>query len=283
MGYVDLYDLRPSDQYKLHHIQDAVNIPDPMNFDKFSEEYNLPIVLYGDSDIMTNKVCNHLFQIAKSQNKEQRMSIFKANYSDFYEKYSFLCETETSQNEQDEDIEEKEAIFYPAMIQNRLYVGDLKMAQTQEIIKNLKVTHILNLTKCESKLDKKRIKYLQIKIDDSSNESISVHFSKASNFIYRALDENKENVVFVHCMTCSSVSPCVIVAYLINSKGDSLIDSYLYTKKCLPKMSPNRGFYNELIEHEKNLLDTSTGNELENALNSKQWTFNYFQGTWDMS
>ena len=118
---------------------------------------------------------------------------------------------------------------------------------------------------------------------DSSDESISIHFDKASNFIYRALDENKENVVFVHCMTCQSVAPCVIVAYLINSTGDSLVDCYLYTKRCLPKMAPNCGFYNEQIEHEKHILDKSTAGELEKALNSKEWTFNYFQGTWDMS
>eukprot|EP01083_Nonionella_stella_P012635 35787_1 len=285
--YIDLYDVRSEKEYKLHHIRDATHISNATKWNKFHEEYDCPIVIYGNAKLMTNDLCYQLYQVAKSQKKHKWFSVFAGDYIEFYNQYPFLCHSED--NKSNEDEADTVDIVYPAMIlPHKLYLGDQIMANHKDVILNLRITHILNISKIGSTLDKEiseKITYLTVQIEDHTSESISTHFDTAHKFIYDALHSNHEtkNVVLVHCQMGVSRSASVVISYLMKSHNLSLKRAYLDTKKCRPRIAPNYGFYKELIQFEKQLYGKSTTDALQRILSSNKWKFNYLTGQWDMS
>eukprot|EP01084_Bolivina_argentea_P104804 187640_1 len=187
---ISLYDLRPETKYNKSHIIDAINMPNPMNIHELDDSNSNIFVFYGDKPNISDNIINHLCNIAKitynkSQDKsnktkqklstlykkiennknEKKLSkksnitippiyIFEGEYIDFHNKYKFLCNNKQIQ--------------YPnAIIMDELYLGDGFMSEDKNIIINLGITHIINVTKCFFTLDKqikKHIKYLQLKI-----------------------------------------------------------------------------------------------------------------------
>ena len=218
---------------------------------------------------------NHLCQILDKETKNKIIKsiyLFNGEYNDFYSKYKFLCNNNNK-------IKKIKKIEYPNMIlEDELFLGDGFMSEEKNVMINLKITHIINVTKCFFMLDekiKKKIAYLQLQIDDSAAETISKFFDKACDFIDQALKQNnnkkKKNVVFVHCMAGISRSASIMIAYLMKMKKYTLCEAYIHVKKCRPRISPNSGFLKELVEYEKKIFIKSTKDELDKALKEKKY------------
>ena len=66
--------------------------------------------------------------------------------------------------------------FYPcSILRGRLYLGDANHATSWYVLKNLRITHVANITNSvanEFDTDEHGINYLHIEIDDRANESI---------------------------------------------------------------------------------------------------------------
>eukprot|EP01084_Bolivina_argentea_P169719 294181_1 len=251
---IALYDIRTKEQFEISHIKHAVNISDPFKLKQFeSNRYmSFSIVIYGDNQSNSKDRLNYLYQMAASNDKENKLFVFDGIFNDFYNKYTFLCV--------DEESKQESFIEYPSMLLDQLFIGDAYMAQNNEIITNLQITHIVNVTASaltSFQLNKniaKKLIYYQIKIDDAAAENIIDYFDKVCEFIDNVINEKgKWNKVLVHCMLGISRSSTICIAYLMKSKNYSLDDAYLLLKKARPRIKPNAGFWEQLTKYEQQI------------------------------
>ena len=91
------------------------------------------------------------------------------------------------------------SLVYPSQIVfDAIFLGDGEQATNENIVKNLKITHILNVSNkvdnvFESHKELNYIKYCRIKIFDGELVPIEKYFDKAITFIDNALKSNTKN------------------------------------------------------------------------------------------
>ena len=74
--------------------------------------------------------------------------------------------------------------------------------------------------------------YLGFQSDDwESYDLIGRHFNEVYNFMESAMNESKENRIFIHCMAGVSRSATLLIAYLMKKNNWSLEEAYLYVLK----------------------------------------------------
>eukprot|EP01088_Endostelium_zonatum_P020730 TRINITY_DN7787_c0_g1_i1.p1 TRINITY_DN7787_c0_g1~~TRINITY_DN7787_c0_g1_i1.p1 ORF type:complete len:192 (+),score=30.61 TRINITY_DN7787_c0_g1_i1:176-751(+) len=135
-----------------------------------------------------------------------------------------------------------------------LYLGG-RSALKDALAKNVDIAYVLNVTEYPNRDDPK-ITQLFIEASDISSQNLSDRFQDAHDFILKAKEEKK--AIFVHCEVGMSRSSTIVLSYLISHEGMSLKDAYHHTKKARPIISPNTGFLEQLIEHEKKVHGKST-------------------------
>eukprot|EP01084_Bolivina_argentea_P313770 543411_1 len=247
-----LCDIRRPDKFKVSHIKCAQNISDVSNLKQFKSNRYIfySIIIYGDNESNTKNKLEHLYKIAETQGKADKFYIFDGIYNDFYNKFNFLCV--------DNESKQESFIEYPSMILHQdsfqLFIGDANMAQNNEIMSNLQITHIVNASSFENKNIDKQIKYFQIQILDNGSENIMNFFDKVYEFISNNGNVNNKNNnknVFIHCMLGISRSSTLCIAYLMKLKNYSLDDAYLLVKKARPRIQPNAGFWHQLKKYQQ--------------------------------
>ena len=156
----------------------------------------------------------------------------------------------------DDDDNVYEVVYFPNQrsrmdkIISRLYLGNDVVAQDLSLLKENKITHILNLTtNIPNKFD--HIVYKKIIMLDIASQNIRQYFDESFEFIDESLkDEN--NSVLVHCNAGVSRSTSFIIAYLLQKQlFKNYSDALHYVKKRRPVVSPNYGFEKQLIRLEK--------------------------------
>ena len=149
---------------------------------------------------------------------------------------------------------------YPnQIINNQLFLGNNSDANNKQILKHLKITHIINMTltlNVSRDLKKLKIKYLHCPIYDNHEVNIIRYFDKGINFINKALNKNKngniKKKVLVHCQAGISRSSTMIIAYLMKMKGMDFKTAYKYTKQRREIIEPNHGFVKQLKLYQQN-------------------------------
>jgi len=133
---------------------------------------------------------------------------------------------------------------------SRLYLGNDVVAQDLKLLKENKITHILNLTtNIPNKFE--HIVYKKIIMLDIESQNIRQYFDESFEFIDESL-KNDNNSVLVHCNAGVSRSTSFIIAYLLQKHlFKSYSDALHYVKKRRPVVSPNYGFEKQLIKLEK--------------------------------
>ena len=185
-------------------------------------------------------------------------------------------------------MEEDNVWHSNCILQNKLYLGTGQQANTDAVIVNLGITHIVNATKeipCkytandlgQNKEEKENaqnpesenpkvpaVQYLHIQIDDmeSAAAELRKHFESATGFIDSALSVDT-NRVLVHCEMGVSRSTTLVLAYLMKYGKMTLCQAYDHTKKCRDLIRPNEGFFAQLVEYEETLSGKSTLDELK--------------------
>eukprot|EP01084_Bolivina_argentea_P312143 540389_1 len=160
------------------------------------------------------------------------------------------------------------------IIVDELYLGDMNMAQNEEMLSKLYITHIVNVTMFENWFEGK-IKYLNIKLYDSVNEPISKYFDQVITFIDIALNENYnsknkiKNKVFVHCAQGVSRSATFVIAYCMKKYIWNFNDAFQFVLRKRPSINPNKGFIDALKEFEANQYEIKN-NEVDDFKETKE-------------
>lgn len=134
-----------------------------------------------------------------------------------------------------------------------LYVGSSYCNDNPSVLLNLGITHILNVS-AETTVNvyniNWRIKWKQIKIEDTQTYNIRYNFEEAFQFINEAKGYGK---VLVHCDQGISRSPTIVIAYLMYQYRSSLSSAYQRVQSYRPQIKPNDNFYRQLYAYELEL------------------------------
>jgi len=137
----------------------------------------------------------------------------------------------------------------------RLFLGSFNQTEKYELVKDLKITHILNMTtECDNIHEDKGIKYMKVSILDEDDKNIHDHFQDAYQFIHDALTEDVNNNVLVHCAMGKSRSATIIIMYLMKKFSWGFEKAFAFVKRKRDAICPNDGFVQRLQEFEKNQL-----------------------------
>jgi dual specificity MAP kinase phosphatase len=141
------------------------------------------------------------------------------------------------------------------ILDGRLFLGSFNQSEKYELVSNLKITHILNITfECCNCHEDKGVKYLKISILDEPDKNIHEFFRQAYDFINEALSEDSNNKVLIHCALGKSRSATITIMYLMKKFSWSFEKAFDFVKRKREIIEPNDGFIQRLQEFEKNQL-----------------------------
>uniref|UniRef100_A0A0N4ZSP9 Protein-tyrosine-phosphatase n=1 Tax=Parastrongyloides trichosuri TaxID=131310 RepID=A0A0N4ZSP9_PARTI len=115
-------------------------------------------------------------------------------------------------------------------------------------IKELGITHIIDCTNIPNPKKFNDVKLLEIPIDDKERVKIDIHFDSVIEFVKEA--KNSDGKVLIYCVAGVSRSPTLAIISLVALEDVSLKESYLHVNNVRPIISPNIGFWRQMIEFE---------------------------------
>merc|ERR1719182_80697 len=147
-----------------------------------------------------------------------------------------------------------EAILrFPSEIRpGQLYLGNCEHASSAEVVDQLKLTHIVNVTKEHPNSFPDRVTYFHVALSDEPGQDILSHLTGISDFIGDALD--KGGRVLVHCTLGVSRSTTSVAAFLIRYKKWTLKETLDFLADKRKGIKPNRGFLKQLGKWEERVL-----------------------------
>lgn len=128
-----------------------------------------------------------------------------------------------------------------AIIDDRVYVGNLAAAQSLADHPELGITHVLSV--CPEH-PAQGPNHLSIPVQDSEYEDLLIHLPEACRFIRAALDAGGK--VLVHCVMGISRSVTVVCAFLMETRHISPAKALSYVKQRRSQIHPNYGFIKQL-------------------------------------
>ncbi|CAJ1992562.1 dual specificity protein phosphatase [Leishmania donovani] len=141
--------------------------------------------------------------------------------------------------------------LYPDEIVPYLYCGSLRSAQSQMVYRKLNITYLLTVGRQLVPVPPEGGHHKVIVVDDIPGANIRMSFQEAVNFIEES--QSKKSGCLVHCFAGLSRSATTVIAYLMIKRGMRLDEAYLVTKKGRPAILPNKGFFDQLVELDKEL------------------------------
>lgn len=155
------------------------------------------------------------------------------------------CESSSEQSPVDKHVRD----LCPSEILPYLFVGSQQHAQSKQILEQLQITHILNITATCPNWYPGAIQYRNIQIKDTWNQNISSYFEDSFAFIDSAKQSGGH--VLVHCVAGISRSPTIVIAYLMRTLNISLQEALTHVKGKRAIVSPNLDFLVELEQYER--------------------------------
>jgi len=129
------------------------------------------------------------------------------------------------------------------LIIDGLYLGSYDSAQNYDELKKRNIKFIVNLVPDMTLEFTKKIDYLHIQIQDSSDQNLLSILPSCIDFISKGI---KKNSVLVHCGAGISRASSVVIAYLMSAKRDSFENIWAFVKERRPWACPNSGFQRQL-------------------------------------
>lgn len=140
---------------------------------------------------------------------------------------------------------------YSPIIDDFIYLGNAHISKNKEYLKQIGITHILNLAgKCYFPSD---FIYKICHFKDAIDIDILEKLDSIFNFINDV--KNIKGKLFIHCLGGISRSPTIVIAYLIKEHNLKLDDAYVYLKNIKPCIKPNIGFLQQLSTFENYVLN----------------------------
>ena len=170
----------------------------------------------------------------------------------FAEKYPFMMVNETNGNkETDESVPD-----YPhEIIENKLFLGNYIQSDNVDIISNLNITHIVNVTRQKHKNKIENIEYYQMEIDDSLEENLLDNdlLLNTIKYIDKVLHEDDDNKIMIHCHQGVSRSSSVVIGFLMYKYDVTFEQGLEMVESKRPRIYPNDAFRKQLIQFQEEL------------------------------
>uniref|UniRef100_A0A672NCU7 Serine/threonine/tyrosine-interacting-like protein 1 n=1 Tax=Sinocyclocheilus grahami TaxID=75366 RepID=A0A672NCU7_SINGR len=176
--------------------------------------------------------------------------ILSGGYEKFSALYHFLRMQKILYN-----IREVESFNpYPVeILPGKLYMGDYRQATNLQILKDLKMNALVNVSdECSLMFKKANCTVLHIRIADSAEADLIASFERMCVFIGSHLNTSSSVLIF----STLGVSQCsaVTVAYLMHHLKYTLKEAWIHIQQCKANMRPNRGFVQQLSDWELQTL-----------------------------
>ena len=148
---------------------------------------------------------------------------------------------------------------------DNIYLGDFRTADNIDILKEHKITHIIN---CAFNLPNKfpeQITYKRLDLRDEPDQPIIEKLEEAYQFI----KENKEKNIFVHCVFGKSRSASVVIYYIMKEKKLNFKEAKEFVKNIRKLVEPNSGFEMELNRYyDEHIVNDKSENNQNNENNN---------------
>ncbi|XP_070566258.1 dual specificity protein phosphatase 19-like [Ptychodera flava] len=133
-----------------------------------------------------------------------------------------------------------------------LLLSSQDVAAELPLLRQHKVTHILNVASLVDNHFENEFKYLKLNILDLPETDITSYFDQCFQFIDGA--KTSGGVALIHCNAGVSRSVSIIVAYLMTTEKIPMEESMRQLKQVRPAVGPNQGFKQQLQQYEKQVL-----------------------------
>ncbi|XP_073980311.1 dual specificity phosphatase puckered isoform X3 [Rhodnius prolixus] len=218
------------------------------------------VIVYDENTTDMDRVSNNhpLFLVITSLVEDQREPVLLlGGHKEFSRRHREHCEDSaplalSPPPPQDPDIESHP----PSRVLPFLYVGNARDAKDLDLLKDLGVTRVLNVTlqatiqlSGSTSSDGNVIAYRQLPASDSTQQNIKQYFEEAFSFIEEARKNNSN--VLIHCQAGVSRSPTIAIAYIMKHRGLTMIEAYKMVKNARSIISPNLNFMGQLLELEQ--------------------------------
>jgi len=166
----------------------------------------------------------------------------------------------------------------PAQILPNLYLSSQTPAIDLNLLKQLRINCVLNLTGFKFNTNELRFQFdypseftsLHIKIADEMGVNIVEYFDEAFQFLY----DNHEKRILVHCEAGISRSATIVIAYLMKHHQMSLKQAYEFVKSRKNNIDPNINFFKQLIQFEKH-LNSNNNQHFQSSFNLHDYIVEY--------
>jgi len=255
----------------MFYIKTSINIPIPdeeleLNLEQLNSQLTPKAKMFKSRGFLFSHVviydgngegrpARRLASALLQENKVRNVKIVQGGYQIFAVQYPFLCSSL---------LKKAEGGAYPsAIVDSFLYLGSHENAKSKQQLKDLGISHIINMA---GELDNEYpndFKYLSVKLDDTSSSNISEHFERTLQFIEEARAASSK--VLVHCAMGISRSSSVVIAYLMHERGWSYEQAHEFVKSMRSCIKPNPGFMEQLVAFERRLIESQQPNQLAEA------------------
>ncbi|CAG5037831.1 unnamed protein product [Parnassius apollo] len=132
-----------------------------------------------------------------------------------------------------------------------LYLSNAKAAVDANIIRCLKITHVLTIEAHKipkSAFPNPNVATLFIRASDSPQTNLLPYFPMANAFIDEGI---KKGNVLVHCHFGVSRSATIVIAYIMAKYNLSFEEAFSYVRNRRRFINPNPGFISQLKEYQR--------------------------------
>ncbi|RDB22761.1 Dual specificity protein phosphatase 1B [Hypsizygus marmoreus] len=134
-----------------------------------------------------------------------------------------------------------------AVIDNRLFLGNILAARSSRSLTERRITHILSVCTDEipAELPASGICHMRIPVEDVDYADLLIHLPSACQFIEQALRGGGN--VLVHCVQGISRSAAVVAAYLMWRRRVNSTQALDMVRSVRDQIWPNPGFQEQLV------------------------------------
>eukprot|EP01080_Neovahlkampfia_damariscottae_P004015 gene4015-7271_t len=132
-----------------------------------------------------------------------------------------------------------------------LFLGDKYHAKDKELLKELNVTHILNVTSQVDNFHPSDFEYMKIDINDTVDSYLYDDFQEIHKFV--SSTKKKKGKVLVHCSYGVSRSATAVICYIMKSEKKKFEETLIFVQEKRPIVKPNLGFMKQLVQLEREI------------------------------
>lgn len=153
--------------------------------------------------------------------------------------------------------------FSADLIDEHVWLGSIDATEDKTILEKLNITHILSIIDWELEINENdRFIRKHIKVDDIESTDLLSEFNSCYDFIAKALADNSNNNVLIHCAAGVSRSATIACMWLMRRYHLSASDALKRLRSARPCVCPNPSFAAQLYLFEQMNHQVDTNHDL---------------------